>query len=111
MNTCITSQFALTEKRASASSVTLSSLLRISTLTLIFAYVSFPIWGAWLANYYHLYTVSPQDLLLMMCWMPISAGILGLSFIKNHRPISLRLLVFCLLNCCMLFGFYSLGLI
>lgn len=113
MNTCIAPQFACAEKNVSAFSSVLGSFQRISALAFVFSYVTLPIWGTWLANYYHLHTVSPQDLLLMMCWMPISASILGLSFIKKDRliPISLRLLVFSLLNCFTFLSFYGLGLI
>lgn len=78
--------------------VFLDSLKHAVTLILAFAYVTLPIWGAWLADFYQLHIVSSQDLLLAICWMPACAAIIYLSFIKTRLHPAVALAIFVTLN-------------
>lgn len=52
----------------------------------LFAYVTLPLWGAWLANRLVNYTVAVDDLLFAMAWLPIASAIVGICFMRE-RPI------------------------
>lgn len=92
------SQFQTLKPSQQETGVLLTSLKRISIVALVFAYVTLPIWGMWLASYYQLHTVSSRDLLLAICWMPASAAIIHLSFTKVRLHSAVSLGIFIVLN-------------
>ncbi|CAK7053867.1 hypothetical protein CUZ56_02099 [Saezia sanguinis] len=58
-------------------------VIRGVQLTIFFAYVTCPLWLAWLANATGYREVSSHDMLVAMAWLPLSCGITALSFMKH----------------------------
>ena len=55
---------------------------RLIRLSLLFAYTTAPMWTSWFMSQTGYRNIAPEDMLLAMGWLPISAAIIGLSFMK-----------------------------
>lgn len=55
---------------------------KVLTLILLFTYATFPMWLTWTCNHFGYREIVPNDVLLAMGWLPISAAIISLSFMK-----------------------------
>jgi len=57
-------------------------LSRLGRFALLFAYTTFPMWTSWLISQTGYRDITPNDMLIAMGWLPISAAIITLSFMK-----------------------------
>ncbi|MGL4666918.1 MAG: hypothetical protein ACRCWR_03200 [Saezia sp.] len=55
---------------------------RLIRLVLFFAYATLPMWATWLISQTGYRDIDPNDMLIAMGWLPISAAIITLSFMK-----------------------------
>lgn len=55
---------------------------RLARLTLLFAYITLPMWASWLAYQNGYRAVSSSDMLVAMAWMPTGSAIIALSFMQ-----------------------------
>lgn len=55
---------------------------RVIRFILLFAYTTLPMWGTWVISQMGYREIMPDDMLLAMGWLPISAAIITLSFMK-----------------------------
>ena len=55
---------------------------RLTRFALLFAYTTLPMWTTWLTSQAGYRDISSNDMLIAMGWLPISAAIITLSFMK-----------------------------